>query len=507
MDQMDTTRYRILLVDDEPGVLKITGTLLSAHFPNELIMTTSPEEALQIVSKEDIAVVLSDLYMPRVNGSQVLQEAHRVNPDCVGILVTARATKEVIIDGMNKGYLWKCLEKPWITADLVALTKDALERYASTVKPAVADSSSMMSEQTDEDSSNRRRIVIQKSDLRLSRKQKPSVHLKLKGKSIVFGKGSAAKTAGLNQSRYISSFSSDARMRLLNIKLRRKVAEANEEEVEKAIDFSVTNLVDNRYLIEELLKEGGSGIIYKAHDKLLDMPVAIKVLSDELTDDRDAMRELLDEARFAMQLSHKHIVRLHTINETGGRYYLVMEYIEGLTLREIMQSEQQMDLLTIAQIAEVMGDALGYAHRHGIYHRDLKPDNVMITDDGVLRIIDFGLACLAQQVRQHQDICGTPFYMSPEEINGEELDGRADIYALGVLLHELLTGKLPFGDGGDSPPEDFLHYVPVCSQELPEELRAVLQRAMATDRKLRWSDVSLFADVFCSVCRKFANDT
>lgn len=495
---MDISTHKIMLVDDEPGILKITGTLLSEHFANELIMTSSPAKALEIIEKEDIAVILTDLYMPKISGAQLLQEAHRIHPHTVGILVTARATKEVILDGMNKGYLWKCLEKPWVPADLVALTQDALELYGQNAEPDQTAQNVAVDNQPE---SGRRKIVIQKSGLRRTRLPRKSVQLSLKGKALVFGKTKEKKrgTKGLLVRRGTSASGTGGRgQSLRNIRIRRKGGNVVTQEQKRGV--AVSEVLDNRYSIEEKIKEGGAGIIYKAQDKLLNMPVAIKVLSDELSGDRESMSQLLYEARYAMQLSHKHIVRLHNINESSGFYYLVMEYIDGMTLREMLQGNAAMDVATVAQIAEVMGDALGYAHRHGIYHRDLKPDNVMVSEDGVLKIIDFGLACLARQVRQHQDICGTPFYMSPEEIEGVALDQRVDIYALGVMLHELLTGRLPLDE--EKPPEDFMHFEPACSCALPEGLRAVLQRAMAVDRDLRWTDVVEFTEAFCEASRQ-----
>jgi serine/threonine-protein kinase len=207
---------------------------------------------------------------------------------------------------------------------------------------------------------------------------------------------------------------------------------------------------------------------------------------------------LFDEARYAMQLSHKHIVRLHNIQETNQLYYLVMEFIDGCTLRDMLVAEGPMSMETMAQFADVMGDALGYAHRHNIYHRDLKPDNIMVSSDGVLKIIYFGLACLARQTRASNDICGTPYYVSPEEIRGDSIDQRGDIYSLGVTLHELMTGVLPVGVS--DPPENFMDYVPEVSPFVPEPVRSILQQSLSVNPDNRWSDVSEFCDALSQAC-------
>lgn len=510
---MDNADYKILIVDDDPAILATTETLLAAYLPNTLITCTCSERALEYLRCEPIAVVLSDHYMPTMTGAELLKQAHRINPGIRGVLVTARATKQVILDGMNKGYVWKCLEKPWIPCDLVAVTKDALERYHRSVHPptpvsAAPEASAANSGVAPPASSGaapvRRKIVIQKGMVGRKRPSTSPALKRLKEKSITIGKrvsggGAQVRLRKSSGAAVVGSDPKGTPVRTLRVRsvpvASRKVASSNGL-------LSVGDLLDNRYRIEGKLQEGGSGVVYRAKDTLLNMPVAIKVLLDELANDRVAMAQLLDEARFAMQLSHRHIIRLHNVYASDGRYYLVMELIHGLSLREILSRESALDTASVARVANVLGDALGYAHRHGVYHRDLKPDNIMVTDDGVLKIIDFGLACLARQARQHEDICGTPFYMSPEEIRGDILDARADVYAMGILLHELLTGRLPIA--GEDPPEDFLNFTPTCSPGLPTVMKAVLERAMALDRSSRWPDVVAFTNAFCAACRELA---
>ena len=224
------------------------------------------------------------------------------------------------------------------------------------------------------------------------------------------------------------------------------------------------------------------------------MPVAIKLLSAEFAGDERVLATLFAEARIAMQLSHKHIVRLHNIVESRGVYYLVMEYIDGCTLRELLKESGAMPADSVLKVVDVCEDALGYAHRHHVYHRDLKPDNLMLSSDGVLKIIDFGLACLLGRTADSDQICGTPYYISPEEIRGDEIDHRSDIYSLSIMIHELLVGELPCHKDGFVPPmEDF---VPVASPEIPEAVAKVLMTSFESDPSKRWQTVHEFAHAF-----------
>ena len=176
-----------------------------------------------------------------------------------------------------------------------------------------------------------------------------------------------------------------------------------------------------------------------------------------------------------MGLSHKHIVRLHNIEQGNNFYYLVMEYLAGESLRELLtRVDGALPPDTCLQIMDVMEDALGYAHRRGVFHRDMKPDNVMIDDDGILKIIDFGLACLGETFRRGGEIAGTPYYMSPEEMACEVPDQRTDIFSLGVMMHEFLQGSLP-PHGSDADMADPLNYVPIANPLLPEPVQEMLQ--------------------------------
>lgn len=267
---------------------------------------------------------------------------------------------------------------------------------------------------------------------------------------------------------------------------------------------SLDELPGGRYKLGEVIGEGGTGVVYKAEDLLLGMPVAVKVISPDLANDQDVVSTLKAEAKIAMQLSHRHIVRLHNLQVSGGEYCLVMEYVKGETLRQVLGIYGQLPLESVLQIVEVACDALSYAHRHGVMHQDLKPENLLLTDDGVLKIIDFGIAGFINAKRQSQSIMGTPAYMSPEQIRGETLDARTDIYSLGIIVYELLTGMCPFPPG--TPPETVLRALPLRFTGIQDDLLDVLNRCVATNRDDRWKSVGAFARSFIEVGAPLARE-
>ncbi len=203
--------------------------------------------------------------------------------------------------------------------------------------------------------------------------------------------------------------------------------------------------IADRYQINRELGKGGMGVVYHAHDTLLNRDVAVKILSEtELT--AEGRERLLNEARAAAQLNHPNIITIHDAGESEGKTYIVMELTDG----ESLHSNPPQETTEIVSIACQVSAALDHAHQHGIVHRDLKPENVLFIPDGTVKLSDFGLArSTASRASIKGTISGTVFYMAPELAMGEEYDGRADLYALGVMLYELVCGRLPFV--GDDP--------------------------------------------------------
>ena len=244
--------------------------------------------------------------------------------------------------------------------------------------------------------------------------------------------------------------------------------------------MSCDRLFSNRFRFTSILGKGGMGAVYRAHDTVLQRDVAIKVFSGAAIGAKDRLR-LLHEAQAAAGLSHPNIVTIFDFGEMEGTPYIVMELIEGVSLNELRPT----DIDEVISIAKHLCTALDHAHAKGIIHRDMKPENVMITGDRTLKLMDFGLArSSAPSLTDDRAIMGTLRYMAPEMILGEDLDGRADLYALGVMLYELTTGQIPFDD---SSPVSILYQhlydavVPprVKNSEIPPALDHLIVRLLA----------------------------
>jgi serine/threonine protein kinase len=214
----------------------------------------------------------------------------------------------------------------------------------------------------------------------------------------------------------------------------------------------------SHYRILSEISRGGMGIVYRALDLKLDRDVALKVLSSELVADEARKARFIQEARAAAGLHHPHIATVFEIDEADGTTFIVMELVEGVKLRQIL-SQGRMPVSRAITLAAEVADGLGRAHQKGVIHRDLKPENIMVTEDGHAKIIDFGLAKLVEPFagRHGSDletagrletdsgtILGTVSYMSPEQARGEKVDHRSDVFTLGVVLQEMLSGDSPF---------------------------------------------------------------
>lgn len=209
--------------------------------------------------------------------------------------------------------------------------------------------------------------------------------------------------------------------------------------------------LDGRYHVVDRIAAGGMGEVFRAHDAVLDREVAIKVLHAALAGDAGFVDRFRREARSAAGLGHPNIVAVHDWGAVDGVYFMVMEFVRGQSLREVLNAE---GLLAPAQAAEVLLPvlwALDHAHRQGIVHRDVKPENIMLTRDGVVKVADFGLAraYADAQITQAGTVTGTVQYLAPEQLQGEPADPRTDLYSLGIVAYEMLTGRIPFT--GETP--------------------------------------------------------
>ena len=250
-----------------------------------------------------------------------------------------------------------------------------------------------------------------------------------------------------------------------------------------------------RYELNHLIARGGMAEVYRAHDRLLDRPVALKVLFPELSVDRSFVERFRREAQAAANLSHPNIVPVFDWGEDTGTYFIVMEFIDGRPLSSILKSAGPLSAERTADIGAHVAAALGYAHKHGVVHRDVKPGNVLITDDGQVKVTDFGIARAVnteESLTQTGAVMGTATYFSPEQAEGLGVDSRSDIYSLGVVLFEMVVGRPPFL--GDSPVAVASKHVrdhPPAPRELnpqiPPTFEAIILKAMAKDPAYRYA--------------------
>jgi serine/threonine-protein kinase len=262
------------------------------------------------------------------------------------------------------------------------------------------------------------------------------------------------------------------------------------------IDGSQVKPTLGRYEITRELGRGAMGTVYQGKDPRINREVAIKTLryeeidADELA---EVKKRFFREAEAAGKLSHPNIITIYDVGEDYDTAYMAMELIEGTDLRKYTQKDHLLPLPELIRIVSAVAGALDYAHGNGVVHRDIKPANIMILNNGEIRVTDFGIArVMTSSKTQTGVILGTPSYMSPEQISGQKVDGRSDLFSLGVVFYELLTGEKPFE--GDSiatlmfnittnPPTPLRDLAP----DVPESCIAIIDRLLAKDRELRYA--------------------
>jgi len=268
------------------------------------------------------------------------------------------------------------------------------------------------------------------------------------------------------------------------------------------------------YQIVREIGRGGMGVVYLAQDDSLGRPVALKLLPKHLTSDPNRLRRFEQEARAASALNHHNILTIYEIAQLDGLHSIATEFIDGVTLRERIRSKE-LELSETLNIAEQIASALVAAHEAGIVHRDIKPENVMLRRDGYVKVLDFGLAKLTEQqpvervnasttitgTNTDTGVMGTVGYMSPEQARGESVDHRTDIFSLGVVIYEMVTGHMPFEakTAGnvivpipEQEPPPLAHYLP----EAPAELQLIVNKALGQNRDERYQTMTeLLADL------------
>ena len=253
--------------------------------------------------------------------------------------------------------------------------------------------------------------------------------------------------------------------------------------------------INDRYQIIKTLGEGGMANVYLAHDTYLDRNVAVKVLRGDLANDENFVRRFQREALSATSLSHPNIVEIYDVGEDDGQYYIVMEYVDGKTLKQVLKQRGHLSVTEVIDIMLQVTDGMAHAHDAYIIHRDIKPQNIMILSNGMIKITDFGVAIAlnSTQLTQTNSVMGTVHYIPPEQANGKGSTIRSDIYSMGIMMYELLTGFLPYK--GDNAVEIALKHLrePLPSVRkfdptIPQSIENVIIKATAKNPKNRYKD-------------------
>lgn len=261
-------------------------------------------------------------------------------------------------------------------------------------------------------------------------------------------------------------------------------------------DKYIGKMLDDRYEILEIIGEGGMAIVYRALDHRLNRHVAVKIMRDEMAADEEFRRRFCAESHAVAMLSNPNIVSVYDVSHSDEREYIVMELISGITLKQYMDKKGALDWKEAVHFSKQITRALSHAHERGIIHRDIKPQNIMLLRDGTLKVADFGIAALENEVYENNgQTIGSIHYIAPEQARGNNPDARSDIYSLGVVMYEMLTGTLPYT--GDTLAEIAVKHMNVRPEPMrkafpaiPEELEGIVLKAMDPDLEKRYQTAS-----------------
>ncbi|AHM56762.1 serine/threonine-protein kinase Sps1 [Peptoclostridium acidaminophilum DSM 3953] len=251
-------------------------------------------------------------------------------------------------------------------------------------------------------------------------------------------------------------------------------------------------VLGNRYEILEKVGEGGMAYVYKARCRLLNRIVAVKVLRQEFVDDEEFLEKFKNEAQSAASLTHPNIVNIYDVGEDSGVHYIVMEYVEGRVLKDIIRENGSLDQANALEITKQIAKALSLAHRKNIIHRDIKPHNILVTNEGIVKVVDFGIAkaVTSSTTTTMGNVIGSVHYFSPEQAKGRFVDPRSDLYSLGIVLYEMLSGRVPFK--GDTPVNIALQHISedICFPEdspVSEDIKKLVYKLTQKNQSERYA--------------------
>jgi DNA-binding response OmpR family regulator/tRNA A-37 threonylcarbamoyl transferase component Bud32 len=423
---------RLLVVDDDPDNREVLRRRLERE-GYRAECAEDGERALEMVAREPFDLVLLDVMMPGKDGYEVLEELKRSTKtrDIPVIMISALDDMRSVvrcIEGGAEDYL----PKPFDPVLLRARISASLEK---------------------------KRFRDQEVDY--LRQVDRVVEAAAAVEAGEYRAGSLAGVAGRADSlgrlaRVFDGMAEQVRAREDRLRdrirdLRLEIDAARQEPPDEQqggddVKLSAGERLAERYEIAEVIGYGAMGTVYRARDLDLDEDVAIKTLRSEFISNPESVERFKTEIRLARRISHPNVVRTHDFGESSGLYYLTMEYVEGLTLHDLIEKRGRLGVSAVLAIGTQLADSLVIAHEQGVVHRDIKPANLLLDSEGALKVMDFGVARLAEgttTLTQAGSIVGTPAYMSPEQLLGEDVDARCDLYSVGVVLYECLTGRLP----------------------------------------------------------------
>lgn len=265
-------------------------------------------------------------------------------------------------------------------------------------------------------------------------------------------------------------------------------------------DKYIGMLLDDRYELQDRIGEGGMAVVYRALDHRLNRSVAVKIMRDEMASDEEFKRRFCAESQAVAMLSHPNIVAVYDVSHNDNMEYIVMELIDGITLKQYMDRRGILSWKEAVHFSKQIARALGHAHERGIIHRDIKPQNIMLLRDGTIKVADFGIASLENELQENDgQAIGSIHYIAPEQARGELPDARSDIYSLGVVMYEMMTGEVPYT--GDSLGEIAVKHMnatptPIheLNQDIPDQLEEIISRAMAPVLADRYQTAAELAD-------------
>jgi eukaryotic-like serine/threonine-protein kinase len=467
--------FTLLIVDDEPDVVDaLRRTLEDPRL--EIVGCTRPSEALDVLATHEVDLVISDLDMPEMHGLDLLRRVRQDHPEVIRIVLTGRASLDSALDAINQGEVQRYLTKPWNRAKLRETIDEALERIAELRRSADA----------------ARRVALREQIRQRLESSHPGITKVELDDGVVL-----LDPVRLDACWTLRDVASES---LADTWILDGAEDRSHSGSPSADLHRMSGVVlDQRFRLEEPIGSGGFGVVYRALQLSLERFVAVKVLRLEGTG-LDYLKRFRVEALSSCRVVHPNAV---TVLDAGvsdqGLAYLVMELLTGETLAQRLARGDTLSFEAGAAVAADLCGALAVAHDSGILHRDVKPANVFLhqgPQGPVTKLLDFGIAKLASPRDSHQGITaddllvGTPAYIAPERISNGEMDGRVDVYGVGVLLYEMLSGVRPFE--GESPTEVARKQLNVYPRPLiaidasvPPELDALVTRMLFKEPERR----------------------